>query len=126
MRDVPDPNVEAWLDQQPSVSVWTTSVTILEIESGLQTMPAGKRRLSLSADFEKLLDRLDHRVAVFDEQAARVAAELTGSRQKRGKVVEIRDTMIAGIVLVHHATLATRNTSHFDDVSATVVNPWNA
>jgi predicted nucleic acid-binding protein len=45
-------------------------------------------------------------------------------RQKKGRVVEIRDTMIAGIVISRHATLATRNTSHFDDIAATVVNPW--
>jgi predicted nucleic acid-binding protein len=34
--------------------------------------------------------------------------------------------MIAGIVLTHRARLATRNTSHFDDIGATVVNPWDA
>jgi toxin FitB len=126
MRDVPDPSVEAWLDRQPRNSIWTTSISILEIETGLETMPAGKRRSSLSADFEKLLDGIDHRIAVFDEPAARLAAELTGLREKRGGVVEIRDTMIAGIVLAHRANLATRNLAHFADISAKVVNPWTA
>jgi predicted nucleic acid-binding protein len=32
--------------------------------------------------------------------------------------------MIAGIVLACHATLATRNASHFDDLSIPVINPW--
>jgi hypothetical protein len=32
--------------------------------------------------------------------------------------------MIAGIVLASHATLATRNTRHFDDLSVPVVDPW--
>lgn len=89
-------------------------------------MPAGKKRVSLSEDFERLLDRIEHRIAVFDEQAARLAAELTGLRQKKGRVGELRDTMIAGIVLSHHASLATRNTARFSDISATVVNPWDA
>jgi predicted nucleic acid-binding protein len=31
--------------------------------------------------------------------------------------------MIAGIALAHHATLATRNTAHFEDVSITIVKP---
>ena len=31
--------------------------------------------------------------------------------------------MIAGIVLACHATLSTRNTRHFDDVSVPVINP---
>jgi predicted nucleic acid-binding protein len=34
--------------------------------------------------------------------------------------------MIAGIVLAHHATLATRNTSHFEDLAVPVINPWTA
>jgi toxin FitB len=32
--------------------------------------------------------------------------------------------MIAGIVLACGATLATRNTSHFEDLSVPVINPW--
>jgi predicted nucleic acid-binding protein len=34
--------------------------------------------------------------------------------------------MIAGIVLASHAKLATRNTSHFEDLSVPVVNPWSS
>jgi len=34
--------------------------------------------------------------------------------------------MIAGIVLAHHASLATRNVAHFSNISAAVVNPWAA
>jgi len=34
--------------------------------------------------------------------------------------------MIAGIALAHHATLATRNTKHFNDSLVPLVNPWTA
>jgi predicted nucleic acid-binding protein len=34
--------------------------------------------------------------------------------------------MIAGIALASHATLATRNVRHFEDIAASVVNPWEA
>lgn len=115
-----------WLDREPEYSVWTTSVTVFEVQAGLQVMPAGKKRLALSAEFERLLDEIDHRIAVFDEQAARQAANLTASRQKTGRVGELRDTMIAGIVLACNASLATRNVAHFRDISATIVNPWEA
>jgi toxin FitB len=46
------------------------------------------------------------------------------TRQKRGRVGELRDSMIAGIVLSHRASLATRNTSHFEDIVTTIINPW--
>ena len=34
--------------------------------------------------------------------------------------------LIAGIVLANHATLATRNVRHFEDIAKSVVNPWEA
>ena len=76
--------------------------------------------------FDELLEKLDHRIAAFDTDAAEQAADLTAARSKKGRPGEMRDTMIAGITLAHHATLATQNTSHFDDLDGSVVNPWNA
>jgi toxin FitB len=126
MSDPPDSKVVAWLNKQAQTSVWTTSVTVFEVQSGLQAMPVGKRRTALAKVFEMILNDIDHRVAVFDEESARLAADLTASRRKTGRSIELRDTMIAGIVLAHRASFATRNTSHFSDISATVVNPWSA
>lgn len=126
MRQTPDKDVIAWLDRQPRTSVWTTAVTILEVRFGLQILPAGKRRTLLIQAFEVALDTIGKRVAPFDVAAAQQAGDLMASRQKKGRPVELRDTMIAGIVLAHNATIATRNTTHFDDISASVVNPWAA
>lgn len=124
MRDVPDPMVSAWLDQQPEYSVWTTAITVFEIQAGLLVMPEGRRKSALTEEFARLLDEIHRRICVFGEAAARQAAALAADRQERGRPGEIRDTMIAGIVLAQNATLATRNTAHFSDISAKVVNPW--
>jgi toxin FitB len=124
MHQTPDRDVVDWLDRQPRTSVWTTSVTILEVRFGLQILSAGKRRSLLMQTFEAVLDTIGKRVAPFDAAAAQQAGDLMASRQKKGRPVELRDTMIAGIVLARHATLATRNTAHFEDISASVVNPW--
>jgi predicted nucleic acid-binding protein len=125
MRQEADKNVVAWLDKQPRTSIWTTSVTILEIQFGLQILPTGKRRSRLIEAFQTvLMDELARRVAPFDTAAAQHASELMSSRDKKGSPVELRDTMIAGIVLACHATLATRNMPHFEDLSVPVINPW--
>jgi len=126
MRQTPDKNVIVWLDKQPRTSVWTTSVTILEVRFGLQIMPLGKRRSVLIQAFEAVLDKIGYRVASFDAAAAQQAGDLMASRQKKGRPGELRDTMIAGIVLSHHATLATHNITHFEDLSVPVINPWLA
>jgi predicted nucleic acid-binding protein len=126
MHLTPDQNVIAWLDRQPRTSIWTTSVTILEVRFGLQIMAAGKRRSVLMQAFENLLETMDQRVVPFDAPAAQQAGDLMASRYKTGRPGELRDTMIAGIVLAQHAMLATRNTAHFDDVTIPLVNPWVA
>lgn len=126
MRKEPDPKVVAWLDTQSRTSVWTTSITVLEIRFGLHIMAVGKRRVLLLEAFEKLLNQLGYRIAAFDDDAADRAADVMALRQRKGRPVELRDTMIAGIVLARHAGLATRNVVHFEDVSLPIVNPWLA
>jgi predicted nucleic acid-binding protein len=124
MRRTPDKKIIEWLDRQPRTSVWTTSVTILEIRFGLHVLPAGKRRSLLIQAFEAVLREMGERVAPFDIDAAQQAGDLMASRQKKGRPIDLRDAMIAGIVLARHSTLATRNTLHFEGISASVVNPW--
>jgi predicted nucleic acid-binding protein len=125
MRHLSDEKVVEWLDKQPRSSIWTTSITILEIRYGLQILPVGKRRSALIETFEKVLvDKIESRVAPLDTVAAKQAGDLMALRHRKGRPGELRDTMIAGIVLASRATLATRNTSHFEDLSVPVVNPW--
>ena len=100
--------------------------SVFEIRFGLESMPIGKRRIALIQDFEKILQSMDRRIAPFDTEAAERASALMASRKLEGRPREDRDTMIAGIVLARHATLATRNVSHFDDLSAPLINPWTA
>jgi len=126
MGPAPERQVAHWLDLQPRTSVWTTSINVYEIRSGLLAMPAGKRRTALVVKFEQLLQSaLQGRILHFDSDAAFRAAELCADRRRRGRPVDVRDTMIAGIVLASHAKLATRNVKHFEDIAASVVNPWD-
>jgi predicted nucleic acid-binding protein len=126
MRQIPENNVVAWLDKQPRTSIWTTSITVLEVRFGLKIMPDGKRRSLLIQRFETVLEKIGQRVVPFDVAAALQAGDLMASRHKKGRTGELRDTMIAGIVLAQHASLATRNTAHFDDISIPLINPWTA
>ena len=127
MRPGPDTEVLRWLDRQAAKSIWTTSVTVFEIHFGLQTMPLGRRQAAMKAAFDHWLRAIvQERIAVYDHDAAVCAANLAADRKVRGRPGELRDTMIAGIVLASHATLATRNVKHFDDIAKSVVNPWEA
>lgn len=125
MQQQPDPQIVAWLDDQPAESIWLNSITLFEARYGLALLASGRRKNMLQERFEQLLqDDLQNRVLLFDAHAATHAAQLAVDRKVRGRPVDMRDTLIAGIALARRATLATRNVRHFDDLSVPVVNPW--
>lgn len=118
-------HVVDWMDRQAAESVWTTSVTLFEARVGLALLPRGRRRSALEASFARVIDEdLEGRVLDFDSAAASEAAPLAAKRQKVGRPVEIRDTLIAGIALARRGTVATRNVRHFADLKVPVVDPW--
>lgn len=125
MRTTPEHAVTAWLDSQPAQSIWITSISLFEARMGLSLLPAGRRRQTLEAAFDRLLDEeLEGRVLDFDAPAANEAGVLAAARRRAGRPVEMRDTQIAGIALARRATIATRNTRHFADLKVPVVDPW--
>ena len=126
MRTNPEAAVVAWLDRQPADSVWLSSVTVFETRFGLALLPKGRRRSALEGAFDRVLaEDLANRVLDFDSMAAAAAAELAADRQKTGRPVDLRDTLIAGIALARRATIATRSTQHFEGLDVPVVNPWD-
>ena len=127
MRTTPDAVVVEWLDRQPSDSIWVTSITVSEARFGLALLPRGRRRSGLESAFDRVLtEDLSSRVLNLDEMAAATAGQLAAERQRAGRVVELRDTLIAGIAQARRATIATRNTRHFEGLDVPVVDPWQA
>jgi predicted nucleic acid-binding protein len=125
MRDEPDPAVVTWLDTQPAESIWTTSITIFEVRTGLELLDPSRRRQRLESAFEQLLtEDLDGRVLAFDTLAANASGTLVAKGQRAGRSIEIRDAQIAGISLARKATLATRNARHFKGLGVRHVDPW--
>lgn len=125
MQNRPDPGVVGWLDQQPPDQIWLPSVVVFELRYGLEILPAGARRRRLEEGLEVLLVELvQGRIALLDASAAREAARLAARRKTLGTPVDLRDTLIAGIALAHHASLATRNLRHFQDLGLATINPF--
>ena len=127
MQRKPDPAVVAWLDRQAPTSVWTTTVTVFEILFGIELLTESRRRRELEKAFQNAMaEDLSSRILPFDQAAAREAALLAANRRHQGMSLDIRDIQIAGIALVHQATVATRNVRHFSDTGVDLVNPWDS
>lgn len=126
MREQPDPGVVAWIDAQPSDVIWTTTISVLEICTGIDFLPDGKRKLALRTGFEVALTKVfDRRILTFDVTAAHIAAVLAEQRRQAGLSYEIRDIQIAGIVSARKATLVTRNVKDFHSTGVKLIDPWN-
>lgn len=126
MRKSPETKVVAWLDGLPAESVWTTTITVFEIEFGLALLVPGRRRRQLEEAFARSLEEdLEHRILSFDQSAARVAGIMAAKRRRAGRPVEIRDALIAGIVSARKASLATGNRKHFEGFDLPIIDPWS-
>ena len=93
---------------------------------GLALLAAGRCRRLLEEAFDEVLrSDLENRVQPFDAAATTAAAEIAAAQRRSGATVEIRDVQIAGIAAARKATLATRNTRHFEGIGLNLVDPWS-
>jgi hypothetical protein len=127
MRREPEARVVAWLDGMPAESVWTTAVTVFEVEFGLSLLAPGRRRRQLEEAFARMIEEdFERRILPVDQSAAAVAGVMADERRRAGRAVEIRDVLIAGIVSARKASLATGNGRHFEGLGLRIVDPWTA
>ena len=125
MQSDPVAAVVAWLDQQPATSVWTTTISVFEIQYGLHRLPGGSRTVLEDAFRSVVHQELRGRVLSFDVQAALAAGAVSATLEAAGRKVEIRDVQIGGIAQSRKAAVATRNVKHFEH-ACDVVNPWES
>jgi predicted nucleic acid-binding protein len=127
MEVEPAAEVEVWLDRTDESALWLTTILVFEIKGGLDRMDDGRRKRRLLAALDALL-QIDfrERVLPFDLDAAMEAARLDAERERRGRPIDVRDTLIAGIAISRGAAIATRNVRLFADLPFDVINPWDA
>lgn len=124
MQADPPEVVVAWLNRQPARAVWTTAVTVFEVEYGLQRISEGRRRKKLEKAFHATIaEELGGRILSLDAQAALAAGAIAAAMEAEGRTPDFRDALIAGITRARVAVLATRNVKHFEG-ACQLVNPW--
>ena len=125
MRDVPDPNVLSWMDEQPTQDLFVTAVTEAEIRTGVAILPEGARRRGLADAAERALGSLfAGRIRPFDSDAARAYAEIFAACRAAGRPISQADCQIAAIARSQGMTVATRNVRDFMDTGIEVIDPW--
>jgi hypothetical protein len=121
-----EPEVRAWLDAQEIDQLFLSTITIYELQRGIERMTRGRRRQRLEAQLAALLNHIfKGRLLEFDSDAALATARYQIAREKRGRPIDMADAMIAGIALSRRAALATRNIRHFAGPEIELINPWS-
>ncbi len=127
MRIQPDEIVVKWLEAQPSEEIFTTTITIFEIQYGLNILPDGKRKRGLIHQFELAIQHdFAGRILDFDQGAAIAAARISAEYKKQGQGADVRDVQIAGISASKGCVLVTRNVMDFRLSKLEIINPWQA
>ena len=127
MRARGEPAVTAWLDRQAVDTLYLTATSLSELLVGIELLPAGKRKDSLSGALTELLAGLfGSRILAFDEPAAIAYATIIGRTRSAGHAISVGDGQIAAIAAVHGFTVATRDTTPFVSAGISVINPWES
>ena len=125
MRVNPDPEVLAWLNVQPTSTLYVTTITEAEILTGIALLPDGRRRRDLTAAVERTFGVLfDKRTLPFDSSATHSYASIAASRRATGNPISQADCQIAAIARSNGASVATRDAKGFQDCGIDVINPW--
>ena len=121
-RPKPHDAVIQWLSELPTITL--SAVGIYEIGSGIQRLPAGKKRAFLEEWFAELLAS-DCVVLPLDRDAALRCAVLESEARRQKRAVEHRDLMILGIAKSRDLGVATRNVAHFRGFGVPVYDPFD-
>ena len=127
MKKAPDMEVVKWADGLAYESFWITSITVMEIQYGINLLPTGKRKASLQQNFEDVLSKsFYNRIADFDSEAGKKAAMIGAKFKSVGKNVNLYDIQIVGTALMRGGVVATRNEKDFRDCGVEIINPWKS
>lgn len=126
MRSSPDGRVADWVLRVPGPELWTTAISVAEVDYGCARLRAGRRRDDLRAVADALFARFSDRIAAFDADAAVRYGSVVASREERGRPISMADAQIAAVCQARDAVLATRNVADFEGTGIEIVNPWSA
>lgn len=125
MRPAPSEAVLRWVAAQPTIALFTTTITQAEILFGLALLPDGRRRSDLLSAAEQMFaEDFAGRVLPFDAAAAEAFAPIAAGRRRMGRPTAAFDAQITAIASSRGAALATRNVADFVDCGLSIIDPW--
>lgn len=124
LKPKPDAAVLAWLDRQAPETLYLTTITLAELQAGIETLPVGKRRTALQETTTELVSEFEGRVLSFDQDCAHAFGRVFAGTQAAGNPIHFGDCAIAAIAIKRGFALATRNVRDYKGAGIKLINPW--
>ncbi len=125
IRESPNASVVHWLKRQNAESLHLSAISLGEFVYGIARLPASSRRERLELWLKvDVRNQFAGRVIEFGASQAAAWGHLRAQTEKRGAPRGAVDLQIAATAQTAGLALVTRNTSDFEGLGMTVVNPW--
>ncbi len=125
MRPHPNANVVDWVNDQPTQTLFISTITIAEIELGIALLPDSRRKQDLEHAAKQSFKLFGERCLSFNQAAAHQYAKLVSERKQIGRPISVEDALIAAIAFANGLHLATRNIKDFQSAKQlSLINPW--
>jgi predicted nucleic acid-binding protein len=118
----PDQRALAWLNENDA-NIVLNPIILGEIEFGIRTLPAGRRRTGLLKWFTAGVQLLP--VLPIDAVTAVSWAGLLAELHRKGRTMPVKDSLIAATARQHGLSVATRNIADYKYAGVGVINPFD-
>ncbi len=120
-RQQPDRRALAWLHRH-ELECAVNPIILAEIQIGILTLPASRRRRLLEDWFDDAIRALD--VLDINAETAEIWAALVAELRRKGRAMPVKDSLIAATARQHDLTVATRNVADYRYAGVKIVNPF--
>ncbi len=124
MKAAPSVTVAGWVRGRSATELYTTAITLAEINYGIRRLPHGHRKELLQVAADEVFSAFAERVLAFDAAAAKHYGQIVSHCDGIGAPIGGFDAQIAAICRAHDSALATRNVKDFQHTGIIVVDPW--
>jgi predicted nucleic acid-binding protein len=120
-KATPNAKVVDWLGENER-DIAIDSIILGELNIGILSLPAGRKRSRLEQWFETLAATIE--CLPWDALVSRRWARLVADLKRAGQPVPLLDSMIAASALHHGLIVATRNAGDFSRAGVRAMNPF--
>lgn len=124
VKSSPDAKVLQWFEARKPHELCISSMTLGELQRGVNRLAPSKRRSALTPWLEEIESGFDDRVLAYDAKVAKVWAQMTVDAEASGKSIAAFDSIIAATARAYGCKLVTRNVRDFTNAGVETIDPW--